>query len=83
VKLRSILENDPKLAEPTYINLVDRFNKLIHDPIQVSVGNAVKIYKIIVIDAVNECTDLWLVSSLIQLILESASAVPLKIFIAN
>ena len=35
------IENDPKLAEPTYINLVDQFNKLIHDPIQVMVGNAV------------------------------------------
>ena len=40
-------------------------------------------YKIIVIDAINECTDLWLVSSLIQLILESASSIPLKIFIAS
>ena len=30
------IENDPKLAEPTYINLVDQFNKFIHDPIQVS-----------------------------------------------
>ena len=77
------IENDPKLAESTYINLKDQFNKLIHDPIQVSVGNAVKIYKIIVIDAIDECTDLRLVSSLIRLILESASAIPLKIFIAS
>ncbi|KIM79165.1 hypothetical protein PILCRDRAFT_792296 [Piloderma croceum F 1598] len=77
------IENDPKLAEPTYINLVDQFNKLIHDPIQVSVGNAVKTYKIIVIDAVDECTDLRLVSPLIQLILKSASAIPLKVFIAS
>ena len=77
------IENDPKLAEPTYINLVDQFNKLIHDPIQVSVGNAIKIYKIIVIDAVDECTDLQLVSSLVQLILESASSIPLKVFIAS
>ena len=70
------IKNDPKLAEPTYINLVDQFNKLIHDPIQVSVGNAVKTYKIIVIDAVDECTDIRLVSSLIQLILGSASVIP-------
>ena len=77
------IENDPMLAEPTYINLVDQFNKLIQDPIQVSVGNAVKTYKIIVIDAVDECTDLRLVSSLIQLILESTSAIPLKVFIAS
>ena len=77
------IEDDPKLAEPTYINLVDQFNKLIHDPIEVSVGKAVKTYKIIVIDAVDECTDLRLVSSLIQLILESASTIPLKVFIAS
>ena len=77
------IENDPKLAEPTYINLAGQFNKLIRDPIQVSVGNAVKTYKIIVIDAVDECTDLRSISSLIQLILESASAIPLKVFIAS
>ena len=77
------IENDPKLAEPTYINLKVQFNKLIHDPIQVSVGNVVKTYKIIVIDAVDECTDLRLISSLIRLILESASTIPLKIFIAS
>ena len=36
------IENDPKLAEPTYIKLVDQFNKLIHDPIKVWVRNSVK-----------------------------------------
>ena len=79
------IENDPKLAEPTYINIVDQFNKFIRDPIQVSarVGNSNKTYKIIVIDAVDECTDLRLVSSLIRLILESAFAIPLKVFIAS
>ena len=77
------IENDPKLAEPTYINLADQFNKLIREPIQVSVRNAVKTFKIIAIDAVDECTDLRLVSSLIRLILESASSIPLKIFIAS
>ena len=77
------IENDPKLAEHTYINLVGQFNKLIRDPIQVSVRNAVKTYKIVVIDAIDECTDLRLVSSLIQLILKSASAIPLKVFIAS
>ena len=77
------IENDPKLAEPTYLNLRDQFNELIRDPIQVSVGNAVMTYKIIAIDAVDECTDLRLVSSLIRLILESASTLPLKVFIAS
>ena len=47
-------------------------------------GNGpVKTYKIIVIDAVDECTDLQLVYSLVQLIFESTSAVPLKDFIAS
>ena len=47
------IQNDPKLAEPTYIKLVDQFNKLIHHPIQVSVGNAVKAYKIIAMPSTN------------------------------
>ena len=46
-------------------------------------NGAVKTYKIIVIDTVDECTDLQLVYSLIQLIFESTSAVPLKVFIAS
>ena len=77
------IENDPKLAEPTYIKLVDQFNKLIQHPIRASVGNAVKTYKILVIDAIDECTNLRLVSSLIQLILKSVSTIPLKVFIAS
>jgi nucleoside-triphosphatase THEP1 len=77
------IENDPKLAEPTYINLAGQFNKLIHSPIQESVGNVVKTYKIIVIDAVDECTDLLFVSSLVRLILESTSTTPLKVLIAS
>jgi len=39
--------------------------------------------KIIMIDALDECTDLPLVSLLIQLILKLASAIPLKVLIAS
>ena len=67
----------------TLINLVGQFNKLIRVPIQVLVGNSVKTYKVIVIDAVDECTDLQLVSSLIRLFPELSSTIPLKIFIAS
>ena len=77
------IEDDPKLAEPTYTKLVDQFNKLILDPIKVWERNEVKTYKIIVIDAIDECTDLRLVSSLIRRILESVSAIPLKVFIGS
>ena len=34
------------------------------------------------IDAIDECTDLQFISSLIQLILESLSAIPFKVLIA-
>ena len=77
------IEDDPNLAEPTYFSMVDQFNELIRNPIQKSVRNIVKTYKIIVIDAVDECTNLQLVSSLIQLFLKSASTIPLKVFIAS
>ena len=77
------IENDPELAEPSYFDLQNQFNKLIHDPIQVSMGNADETFKIIVIDGVDECTDLQLVSLLIQRIIESASVIPLKVLIAS
>jgi hypothetical protein len=36
------IEDDLKLAEPTYFSLVDQFNELIRIPIQKSVRNVVK-----------------------------------------
>jgi len=77
------IEDDPTLAEPTYINLNEQFKKLIYDPIRATAGKGAKAYKIIVIDAVDECVNLQLVSSLIRLILQSASSIPLKFFIAS
>ncbi|KAJ6543485.1 hypothetical protein B0H10DRAFT_2244444 [Mycena sp. CBHHK59/15] len=77
------IENDTRLPELTYITLEEQFKKLIHQPIRVSVGRDVKTYKVIIIDAVDECTDLKVVSSLIKLILQSASDIPLKICIAS
>lgn len=77
------IENDPTLAEPTYSNLDYQFEKLINHPIKTSVDRDVKTYKVVVIDAVDECNDLQVVSSLIRLILKSASKIPLKIFIAS
>ena len=75
-------EEDPKLAEPMYIELVDQFNKLILDPLKVWTEMRSR-HKIIVIDAVDECTDLRLVLSLIRLILKFTSAIPLKVFIGS
>ena len=77
------IENDPELAEPTYNRLDNQFRKLIIHPIRASVSKIVRTYKIVVIDAVDECNDLRLVSALIQLILKCAREIPLKILIAS
>ncbi|KAG5649204.1 hypothetical protein H0H81_005436 [Sphagnurus paluster] len=77
------IKDDPALAEPTYNNLHEQFQRLIHDPICKTRGKGIKLYKIIIIDAVDECTDLNLISSLIRLILEYASDIPLKVLISS
>jgi len=77
------IEDDPALAEPTYINLNEQFKKLIYNPICATAGKGTKTYKIIVIDAVDECVNFRVVSSLIRLILQSAPNIPLKFFIAS
>jgi len=77
------IEDDPALAETTYINLNEQFKKLIYNPICATAGKGTRTYKIIVIDAVDECVNLQVVSSLIRLILQSVPDIPLKIFIAS
>jgi len=77
------IEDDPTLAEPTCHNLNEQFKKLIYDPIRMTAGIGARAYKIIVIDAVDECVNLQVVSSLIKIILHSASDIPLKFFIAS
>ncbi|KAG5651142.1 hypothetical protein H0H81_009734, partial [Sphagnurus paluster] len=77
------IKDDPALAEPTYNNLRKQFQMLLCDPICNARPNDLGPYKIIIIDAVDECTDLKLVSLLIQLILEFASNIPLKVLISS
>src|ERR1700733_669688 len=56
------IENDPELAEPTYNSLDNQFRKFIVHPVRAAVSKIVRTYKIVVIDAVDECSDLRLVS---------------------
>ena len=77
------IEDDPALAESTYRNLNEQFKKLIYDPICATAGKGPRSYKTIVIDAVDECVNLRVVASLIKLILQSASNIPLKFLIAS
>jgi hypothetical protein len=82
-KVVKAIEDDPALAESTYSNLYQQFKKLIYDPIRATAGKGAKTYKIIVIDAVDECVNLRVISSLIKLILQMASDLPLKFLIAS
>ncbi|GLB36779.1 hypothetical protein LshimejAT787_0310660 [Lyophyllum shimeji] len=72
--------DDPRLAEPTYIDVEDQFNKFIRRPI---ISRNIKTYKVIVIDGLDECSDLPFVSKLIRLILKLSRDLPLKLFIAS
>lgn len=57
-KVVKAIENDPTLAEPTYSNMHKQFEQLISDPIQATAGAVDKPYKVVVIDAVDECGNL-------------------------
>ncbi|KAF7344134.1 Mycorrhiza-induced WD40-repeat domain protein [Mycena venus] len=80
--LKAIME-DPALAEWNYNGMSNQFSKLVCRPIRMSVDRDVKIYKVIVIDALDECNDIRVAASLIRIILESVSSIPLKVFIAS
>ncbi|KAJ7824855.1 hypothetical protein B0H13DRAFT_1736937 [Mycena leptocephala] len=79
--LKAITE-DPALAESNYNNMNEQFSKLVSQPIRMSVDPDVKIYKVVVIDALDE-TEGRKAASLIEVILNSASGIPLKFFIAS
>jgi hypothetical protein len=85
IKARVIeaIEEDDTLPESTYSKLEVQFNKLVRDPLQASIGPDARTYKVIVIDAVDECINLHVVSSFIKHILKSTSRIPLKVFIAS
>ncbi|KAK7435063.1 hypothetical protein VKT23_019871 [Stygiomarasmius scandens] len=73
------LEDDRDLASPTYHNLKNKFTKLIREPI----GRGMAPYKTVIIDALDECSDLQRVQLLLKTIIDFASKTPLKFFIAS
>jgi ABC-type dipeptide/oligopeptide/nickel transport system ATPase component len=77
------IKNKALLAELSYHNMDEQFEQLIYTPLRKTSSKMARTYKIVVIDAVDECVNLEVVSSLIKLILKSASDIPLKIFIAS
>ncbi|PPQ94781.1 hypothetical protein CVT25_008374, partial [Psilocybe cyanescens] len=83
IKVVNAIKDDSTLAEPTYRNIREQFKKLVYDPIQTTAGAVDKPYKVVVIDAVDECGNLEVVASFIKLVLQSASKIPLKVFISS
>jgi nucleoside-triphosphatase THEP1 len=77
------IEDEPTLAEPTYINMDKQFRQLIYNPVQTTASEVGKLYKVVVIDAIDECGNLDVVSRLVKLVLRSASDIPLKVFISS
>jgi len=83
VEVVKAIEDDPTLAEPTYININEQFKQLVYNPLRTTAGVGDKRYKVVVIDAVDECANLEVVAAFIKLVLEWASKIPLKIFLAS
>jgi len=83
VEVVKAIEDDPTLAEPTYININEQFKQLVYNPLRTTTGVGDKRYKVVVIDAVDECANQEVVAVFIKLVLEWASKIPLKIFLAS
>ena len=83
VEVVKAIEDDPTLAEPTYINIKEQFKRLVYNPLRTTAGVVDKLYKVVIIDAIDECDNLEVVASFIKLVLEWESKIPLKIFLAS
>ena len=76
------LDNDPELSSSK--KPVTQFKHLISEPIKECFGSTNKTtYKVIVIDALDECTDIRKVGSLVKALLDGIPTLPIKLFIAS
>ena len=64
-------------------SLPHQFSSLIADPIHRAIDKDVKLYKVIIIDALDECSSPRTVVSLIKAILDGVANIPLKFFIVS
>jgi hypothetical protein len=83
IEVIKAIEDEPTLAEPTYGNMDEQFKQLIYNPVRTTAGKVGELYKVVVIDAIDECGNLAVVSALVKVILRSASEIPLKVFISS
>ena len=64
-------------------SLPQQFNSLVVKPTKCVIDKNVKIYKIIVVDALDECSPQWKVEEFIKAILDGVVNTPLKFFIVS
>ena len=79
--IREVLAGDSDAANLN--SLSQQFSSLVINPIKQVVDKDVKIYRVIVIDALDECSSSSIVESLIKAILYSVVDIPLKFFILS
>ena len=82
------LERNPDVADLN--SLSEQFKSLVVEPMKRAIHNDTYVYKIIVIDALDECSSLldasasrWTVRSLITAILDGVADIPLKFFVVS
>ena len=80
-ELCQVLEQHPDAA--AFNSLTEQFNLLLARPIENVIPKKIRTYKIIVIDAIDECSHQEKVASLIETICDGVSNIPLKFFISS
>ena len=75
------IEKEPDVGSMR--TLSNQFHLLLADPIQRAFGLSVKIYKIVVIDALDECINLGTVEKFVQAVVDYTPAMPLKFIVAS
>ena len=73
--ISQVLENDQDIVSDSVFR---QFNGLIVQTLRRVIPSSVKTYKVVVIDAVDECSEQSIVESLVNAVLISASEIPLK-----
>ena len=79
--MAQIIEKEPDVG--SMHTLSKQFRLLLVEPMKRALGPSVKTYKIIVIDALDECVNLGTVEKLVQSVVDYAPATPLKIIVAS
>ena len=75
------MEDEPDVGSLYTLSM--QFRLLLEKPIQRVLDPSIKTYKIVVIDALDECTKLGIVEKLIQAVVAFAPKIPLKFFISS